>query len=143
MLTRGLLVVIVVLAGCTRHNKFFCNDPDNAGDPECSMIDAGSDGSGSGSSCTDSSMCTMPGAMVCDTAISMCVECTMDAECSDPTKPICDHDACRGCSADSECTASLFCDLDVGTCAAPGDVLYVTMGGLGDCSQGSPCGKLS
>jgi len=141
----GRVLVLVALACCTRPNPFFCNDPANKSDPLCAMAD-GSDGSGSGSSCDDSSTCTTAGLMVCDTTMHKCVECVMSTDCTgDPNKPVCDGDACRGCTADADCPASDFCDLDTGACAIADNVIYVASGGTNNatCAQASPCDQLS
>lgn len=52
-----------------------------------------------------------------------CVSCRSAADCTDPTRPLCDDGQCRGCREHGEC-ASGAC-ADDGSCLAPTQVLYV------------------
>lgn len=79
--------------------------------------------------CLQSSDCKTAGALACDTAVNKCVECVGNGDCTDPTKPVCDKQACRGCKADSECTGigpgvCMF-HLD-GHCATDSETVYVS-----------------
>ncbi|MCE9574148.1 MAG: hypothetical protein K8W52_13460 [Deltaproteobacteria bacterium] len=76
-----------------------------------------------------------------------CVACRSGADgagdCADPAAPICDQNACRGCTADSEC-ASNVCDTSTGACVAENTVIYLAPGGSGtDCKLATPCGTFA
>ncbi|HEY6038889.1 MAG TPA: hypothetical protein VIV58_31620 [Kofleriaceae bacterium] len=67
------------------------------------------------------------------------VECNVSSDCTDPARPVCDANACRGCAVDAECAASNAC-LSDGTCADPARVLYAAQTGTGTtCTQVDPC----
>lgn len=61
-----------------------------------------------------------------------CVNCVDSDDCADPNAPVCgDDNSCRGCQAHDEC-ASMACNLEVGTCVAEENIVYVLPGtGLG------------
>ncbi len=94
--------------------------------------------------CGDATDCVGdPGGAVC--VDGSCVACADATDCPLATAGVCDpaSHACRGCVADAEC-ASLVCNRDAGTCAAPADVLYVELNGTGPaCTQAAPCGTLA
>lgn len=68
--------------------------------------------------CTSNTNCAED--ELCNTATFECVECLSDAECNDPTKPVCGGDGiCRGCTADTECeerAGTTVCDERGGQC---------------------------
>ena len=68
--------------------------------------------------CTSTANCTND--ELCNTTTFECVECLTDAECDDPTKPVCgDTGECRGCTADTECSERVgakVCDERNGQC---------------------------
>jgi len=67
------------------------------------------------------------------------VECNVSSDCTDPARPVCDANACRGCAVDAECPASNAC-LSDGACADPARVLYAAQTGTGTtCTQVEPC----
>lgn len=68
------------------------------------------------------------------------VDCTSNAQCTNPA-PICGQDmTCRGCSSDDEC-GSTVCELDTGACTAETAVVYASPTGSqgADCSLATPC----
>jgi hypothetical protein len=58
--------------------------------------------------CTTNAACTDPTKPVCNTTDLVCVECADDSACSDPTKPFCatDEGVCVACTNDFQCTAA-------------------------------------
>ncbi len=93
--------------------------------------------------CGDSSDCaSFPDAPVCDTTSGGCVQCVTAADCATAT-PVCDHGACRACTADADCPSGA-CALD-GTCVDATAIIYVSPTGVdaGSCLMMSPCATLS
>ncbi|MDB4963299.1 MAG: hypothetical protein JWP01_3298 [Myxococcales bacterium] len=92
--------------------------------------------------CSDSSDCArFAGTGVCDPVSSACVECSASTDC-DPAKPVCDGNACRACTRDSECPSGACAD--DGACVLENAVVYVSPQGMdaAPCSQGQPCKRL-
>ena len=70
---------------------------------------------------------------------SQAAECNLSPDCTDPLRPVCQANACRGCLVDAECPASNVC-LSDGSCAASARVLYAAQTGTGTtCSEAAPC----
>ena len=94
---------------------------------------------------TDPDCAGDPGGSVCNVADGSCVECADATDCTTAAASVCDptDHTCRGCRVDAEC-ASGVCHPDSGECAAPADVLHVTVGGVGTtCTELQPCGTLA
>lgn len=96
--------------------------------------------------CTTDDECTMQGRSVCDMPSGVCVECTMDMQCSGD-HDVCDDTThtCRGCKADAEC-ASGVCDEPIATCVADtSNVIFVRPDGTdtGTCTSAAPCKTLT
>ena len=92
--------------------------------------------------CLQNGDCTTVGARACDTTANKCVECVVNGDCADPTKPVCDKQACRACKADSECTGPgpgvCMFHLD-GHCATDSETVYVAkVNTTGGCSDSDP-----
>ncbi len=96
-----------------------------------------------------------------------CGDCRESLECQVPEAPICGDGLCRGCETSEECMerdplgpyqvcrgdgrcvqcltheqcAPQVCQLDIGECAKPQDVVHVSPTGsdVGDCGVGTPC----
>jgi len=113
-----------VYHGCVDNHG--CTDPSK---PAC-QIDGGVC-----VGCLSSTDCTTAGARACDTAATKCVECVGNSDCTDPTRPVCDNQACRGCKVDSECATAgaaagpgvCMFHLD-GHCATDSETVYVAPG---------------
>ncbi|MEO8553587.1 MAG: hypothetical protein ABI678_26620 [Kofleriaceae bacterium] len=120
------LLVVLALSGC----ELFVDVPN-------ATLASGSGGDAA-SACTESTTCVAP-TPVCETTNGACVECVLASDCSDPARPFCAQNACRGCSIDAECPVSNVC-LGGGSCADPARVLYASTTGAGTaCTLGSPC----
>ena len=118
------LSIVVLLAGC----ELFVDVPN-------ATLATGGDAA---SACTESTTCVAP-TPVCETSSGACVECVVAADCTDPAKPFCGMNACRGCSIDAECPVSNVC-LGDGTCADPARVLYASpTGAASACTVANPC----
>lgn len=68
------------------------------------------------------------------------VDCTTNAQCTNPA-PICGAEmTCRGCISDDECTSTV-CDLETGACTAEASIVYASPAGssTADCSHTAPC----
>jgi hypothetical protein len=109
---RIVVVVALLLAGCTKSNPNFCDPakemcPDMAPKP-CTASD---------SSC------------VCMNPPGVCVECTTtDERNCGGTKPQCGSDnRCRACRANDECDSGAC--LETGACAMPTQIIYASMNG--------------
>lgn len=126
----GLLLFpfLYLVSGCSKEDPSYCADrPNNY----CA--------------CRADADCAAPAA-VCETAMTnTCVECTPEnASSCGGARPLCGDDfTCRGCRGHGEC-ASAAC-LEDGSCAAEGDVAYVSPAGTDNqqCSQAAPCTRLS
>jgi len=79
----------------------------------------------------------------CDTSNGACVECVASTDCPMPTKAICDHQVCRGCQDDKECSSGA-CG-DDGACVADAAAIHLDPGGndAGACSSSAPCRSIS
>lgn len=159
-----VLIAVVALAGC-RPNPQYCED--RVGH-NCDAPPAVVDGQ---EGCVTNEQCTSPGATVCDTTASVCVECTGDqaaactggkpvcsgtktcvqctpeqnAACTGTT-PVCGmNNQCQKCSAHAQCSSSA-CLID-GSCANQTDVAYVAPPPLGSdntaCTKVTPCTSVS
>lgn len=72
-----------------------------------------------------------------------CVGCRDAADCTTAAAPVCDANACRGCTADSEC-ASEVCDTGTGECVDAATISYVAKDATGlSCTQSAPCGTFA
>ncbi|HEY0250231.1 MAG TPA: hypothetical protein VGC41_01850, partial [Kofleriaceae bacterium] len=106
--------------------------------PNGQLANGGDDASPDGGIQLSCAACEAP-TPACDTATGTCVECVVSADCTSAAKATCDHDVCRGCIHDAECTASNVCMPD-GSCADPGRVLYAaTDGTAATCTAAAPC----
>ena len=131
-----LVVLAVTMSGCQEQASNYCEDAPfhNCQD----LIDAPIDAP---TSCSSNASCTAP-LGVCDvTGSKTCVECTAtDSAACVGVEPVCGVDqACRACTAHSECTSDVC--LPDGSCAAEGDVAYVNgSAGTGSaCTKAAPC----
>ncbi|MBA3393298.1 MAG: hypothetical protein H0T89_11670 [Deltaproteobacteria bacterium] len=89
--------------------------------------------------CSDAADCArFASEQVCDVGSGRCLQCLTPADCG-PTTPVCDANACRGCSLDSECESGA-CG-DDGACIAATSVVYLDPSGTdtGDCTDSQPC----
>lgn len=126
-----LLLLCVILVGCTKPNPNFCADNPNG---DC-RVDAPF-------ACNNNDDCAgMPARAVCEQRTRTCVQCTSDSSdaCSDTT-PICmSSNECGACSKDADCASSVC--LPSGACAVEASVLYAAVSG-GDtaaCTETEPC----
>ncbi|MBA2543707.1 MAG: hypothetical protein H0V17_28955, partial [Deltaproteobacteria bacterium] len=96
-------------------------------------------------SCGESSDCSDPANPVC-AGDGACVGCESAADCTGATAPICDPDAraCRGCSADSECSGGVCIEAE-GGCVADDEVAFVASMGddIGTCTRDAPCATVT
>jgi hypothetical protein len=158
------IAALVTLSGC-RPNPLYCEDHVLH---NCELPPDSVDGQ---SGCISNEQCTAPA--VCNTATSVCVQCTADqpAACKGATPvcgaentcvqctaaqpgacigvtPICNAESnqCEKCTAHAQCATSSVC-LPDGACADPTTVAYVqergSGGAAGGCSLASPCGTLA
>lgn len=133
-------LAVLSLLGCEHVNSNYC---EGAPHTNCKdLVDAPIDGPPTGCKAMPS-LCT--GATpACDMVADKCVECTVAShDLCTGVEPVCGTDqACRGCTAHSEC-ASEVC-LPDGSCAAEGDVAYVSGAGSGTaCTKAAPCKTLT
>ena len=130
------VVLTATLGGCQYQASNWCSDAPfhNCKDLVDGPIDAAP-------SCSSNASCTAP-LGVCDvTGSKTCVECTAtDSAACVGVEPVCGVDqACRACTAHSECPSDVC--LPDGSCAAEGDVAYVN-GSIGTgsaCTKAAPC----
>jgi Cys-rich repeat protein len=81
---------------------------------------------------------TCPPGTTCRTN-GACLECTSNAECTDPVKPICNltTNQCGPCTMDSQCPTGEVCDLGSGACVAC--VTNAQCGGTAPICQSQTC----
>ncbi len=68
------------------------------------------------------------------------IDCTTNAQCSNPA-PICGGDmTCRGCAGNDECSSTV-CETDTGACTAESAIVYASPTGstTSDCTLTEPC----
>lgn len=123
------LIFAVVITGCTTPNPNY-RKPVDASNPTCTT---------NASCAAPTGVCNRP----TGAEMGQCVQCTAtEATACEGTTPICGTDnACRGCSAHSEC-ASAVC-LPTGACSDGTDVAFVAPSGTGtQCTKAMPCPTL-
>jgi len=126
----GVVLLDLFVAACKIRNEQSCDIPGN-----CTDVD------GAVEACASSDECS---AGVCKLPDGVCVGCLETADCDGAGfEPICNTttNACEGCQSNAEC-GSEACNITTGACFPADTVAYLTAGGTGDCSQGSPCGTL-
>jgi hypothetical protein len=123
-MTRWIFVALVAACGSVRTNA----TPDAGGDD------------GSSATCRHDTDCDVAHPHCAPDGT--CVACQIDADCTDPSAPVCETTthSCRGCAADSECTGGV-CIESTGTCTADAEVAFVANTGTdtGNCSRAAPC----
>ncbi len=120
---------------------FFAEEPNYCGDAlnhNCmNQIDAPLDAATGCKAAPDKCTGNTP---ACDMVADKCVECTIAShDLCTGVEPVCGADeTCRGCTAHSECMSEVC--LPDGSCAAEGDVAYVSGTGTGTmCTHATPC----
>ena len=119
---RIVLVVALLLVGCTKPNPNFCEGPDCPDGPP--------------KTCTVSE-----GTCVCLTPPGICVQCTNDDEhnCGG-TKPQCgDDNRCRACRANDDCDSGAC--LEDGACASADQIIYAAPAGVDVAGCGQAAGQ--
>lgn len=163
-LSRGLLLLIVLLTACTKPNRNVCCIEE---------ADCMAKGIPVGSVCAEGLLCrgnqciaqVCTAASECDASAPYCADgacaeaCATDTQCPglgqledarfcaagqciecrensecSATAPVCDTGSCRACRAHGECPSGVCAD--DGTCAAPEDIAYVDVTGaaMTDCT---------
>lgn len=167
-----LLLVVALVAGCTRENAAFCCI--DAEDCAKQGVQEGGRLCTDGLSCVDNkcvaSTCATSGcassAPVCEVTTDVCVGCAGSTDCMrfpatnvcdvasgacvecaangdcDAAKPVCDGAVCRTCKLDSECPSAACAD--DGTCVPEANVVYLSPTGTDavPCSKTQPCLRL-
>ena len=136
-----LLILIALFAACTRKSEKYCGlHPEDLAN--CGYLDGGIDAR---PTCTDDTQCvaSAPRCFLPSAGPGMCVGCLTDADCTQPGKQSCDLETleCRSCLSHADC-ASNAC-LPDGTCGNDANTIFVTAGGMGDCTAASPCGTIA
>ena len=119
---RIVLIVAVLLAGCTKPNPNYCEGPDCPDGPP--------------KTCTVSK-----DTCVCLTPPGICVECTNDDEhnCGG-TKPQCgDNNRCRACRTNDDCGSGAC--LEDGACAIESQIVYAAPSGVDTAGCGLVSGQ--
>jgi hypothetical protein len=133
-LMRAALLCLVLVAGCTKTNRNYCdNPPDNLCAPDAAPM-----------KCDTTDDCD--GDLVCKMPPGECVQCIDNAQCTVATAPICSMNTCGACTKHSDCPSTVC--MDDGSCAAAADVLYVKQTGgmdIADCGSSTtpPCATVS
>ncbi|MEO8842175.1 MAG: hypothetical protein ABI591_26150 [Kofleriaceae bacterium] len=169
-----LVLTLLTTLGCTQHNPdSCCTTMDQCQQLGLSGVVACETGKACtpagnciAAECNTSPDCTSTAAPICEDQLCVatcssdaecvgvqagpycsagaCVACVMSSQCT-PETPVCDSTslACRGCAQDSECDSGV-CLEDIGTCADPSRLIFVTqfMTDAGECTSSSPCGTL-
>jgi len=129
----GQCVECIDNSGCSKDpTKGFCVNNACTG---CQNAGQGAGQDGGSSPCSGATpVCAATG-----TSAGRCVACVASTDCTtDPTKPICDSNQCRGCKKDSECAAVSsvgVCGLD-SSCPSEGNVIFVQNSST--CSTSNP-----
>ncbi len=129
-------LAVLSLLGCEHVNSNYCEGAPHSNCKD--LVDAPIDGPPTGCKAMPS-LCTGT-TPACDMVADKCVECTVAShDLCTGAEPVCGTEqACRGCTTHSEC-ASEVC-LPDGSCAAEGDVAYVSGAGSGTaCTKAAPC----
>lgn len=119
-----------------------CVDPQCTTSAECSDPTPYCVGQICAATCTADPDCTgAAGGPFC-APDGTCVACLDSTACTDPAAGVCDDTThtCRACTEDTECGSGI-CLATEGSCADPGDVVFVSMAGAdtGSCTQSAPC----
>jgi hypothetical protein len=141
-----VVVSLIVIAGCHQDNPASCELPSNAGNGVCPGVDAAIDTPPPPPECTMNSECANPDKAVCDTVLNggTCVQCTaMTATACKAETPACINDVCAPCIRHADCVASNVCMPD-GKCADEKNVAYLDGGGKDQmmCTRAMPCTKI-
>jgi len=67
--------------------------------------------------CTSKAQCPVPGRGACETATGLCTECASNADCSSP-RPYCDRTrgTCAQCLSQRDCSSGSVCDFGTNSC---------------------------